>query len=244
MVSGKYSALSGAIAMEQNMANISNNLANVNTTGFKKDQMSFEAILRGAQQIQNAKGINYTRVNRNGTDFSEGPIRVTDNPLDLAIDGEGFFKVSNGNEVFFTRQGSFSLDESGKLITPSGYSLLDDGNQPVQLNGTAGQLITIDEDGYITINGGQEGKVQVFTVDDPTKLKKSANTLFQLGEGGVDRPLQDARIIQGSLEYSNVNIMEEMAKMIETHRKYEAYHKVLKSYQTLSEKQDELGTVG
>ncbi|NOQ45260.1 MAG: flagellar basal-body rod protein FlgF [Desulfobulbaceae bacterium] len=245
MVSGKYSALSGAVAREQAMANIANNLANVNSSGFKKDRISFESLLRGSRQVEEAKGINYSRIRKIGTDFSQGAMQMTGKPLDVAISGEGFFKVRNKNEIYYTRLGNFSVDNNGMLKTESGFSVLGSGNQPLQLDDAAGKKLTIDETGNISVNGMlAEAKLQIFKVTDVSKLKKTGDTLFTLEQGASDQPTEDARIIQGSLEASNVNMMEEMVMMIDTQRKFEAYHKVLKSYSTLGEKQSELGTVG
>lgn len=245
MVSGKFSALSGAVAREQAMANIANNLANVNSNGFKKDRISFESLLRGSRQVEEARGINYSRIRKIGTDFSQGAMRITGKPLDVAINGQGFFKVRNKNEVYYTRLGNFAVDNNGMLKTESGFNVLGSGNQPLQLDNAAGKKLTIDETGNISVNGIlAEAKLQVFTVSDVSKLTKTGNTLFKMEQGASDQPADDARIIQGSLESSNVNMMEEMVMMIDTQRKFEAYHKVLKSYSTLGEKQSELGTVG
>ncbi len=244
MVSGKFSALAGAVAREQAMANIANNLANVNTSGFKKDTVSFEAMLRGERQTSTTKGINYNRVRTIATDFSQGPIKTTDNPLDLAIDGEGFFKIGDSSGTYYTRQGSFRIDGNGLLKTASGHSLLDAGGQPLQVNNPNSQNITIDEAGNVAIDGGIEGKISIYQVDDTANLEKIGHSLFRLGDAGAEIPLEEYRIVQGGLETSNVNMMEEMVRMIDTNRKHAAYHKVMKSYSTMSEKLDELGSVG
>jgi len=110
MVSGKYSALSGAISREQSMANIAANLANVNTVGYKKTSVSFEE----------AKGINYSRIKGNFSDFTPGPITETGNPLDIAIHGDGFFKVQGPDGMLYTRRGDFVLDQTGNLQTSNG----------------------------------------------------------------------------------------------------------------------------
>ena len=117
MVSGKYSALTGAIAREQAIANISNNLANINTSGYKKSRLSFEALLAGKKQTEVANGINYTRTRVNFTDFSGGALRQTDNPLDMAIHGDGFFKVLGSDGVRYTRRGDFVVNSQGILST-------------------------------------------------------------------------------------------------------------------------------
>lgn len=245
MVSGKYSALSGAVAKEQALSNIASNLANVNTTGFKKDRISFAAILRGAKQASNAQGINYARIRKIGTDFSQGGMQPTGKPLDVAIDGEGFFKIQKNNEIFFTRSGRFMLDQNGMLKTVDGFNVLGASNEPIQLDTSAGKEIIIAESGNIAINGQlSDSKIQVFAVDDQTKLTKVGNALYKLGGGATDQPQETYRVAQGNLETSNINMMEEMATMISTQRNFEATSRVLESYSTLDSKLDELGTVG
>ena len=128
MVSGKYSALAGAISREQTIANISANLANVNTTGYKRSMVSFESLLRGEQQIATAKGINYDRIRQTFTDFTPGPLRQTENPLDVALSSEGFFKVQGPENILYTRRGDFMVDNEGVLRTTSGLPVLDAGN--------------------------------------------------------------------------------------------------------------------
>lgn len=245
MVSGKYSALSGALGREQAMGNIANNLANVNTTGFKKDRISFESLLRGAHQAADAKGINYSRIRSIGTDFTQGGMQETGRPLDVAIVDEGFFKVRQGGEIFYTRAGNFQLDEDGMLKTNEGLNVLGADNQPIQLTEIQGKVLGIDDSGNISSEGLPLGvKLQVFNITDVDKLRKVGTTLFTLGEGGADLPKEDFRIVQGSLETSNVNMMEEMVTMINTQRKFEAHQKVIESYSKLGEQQSDLGTVG
>ncbi len=245
MVSGKYSALSGAVAREQAMSNIAANLANVTTTGFKKDRISFSAILRGANQTNEANGINYSRIREIGTNFSQGGMQPTGRKLDVAIDGEGFFKVQKNNEIFYTRAGHLMIDENGMVKTDEGLNVLGAANEPLQLDTTEGRDIVIAESGDISVNGTSTGgKIQIFTIDDPQKLVKVGTSLYTLGEGATDQPLQTGRVLQGNLEASNVNMMEEMVTMIATQRNFEANNKLIESYSRLGEKQDELGSVG
>ncbi|ADW18389.1 flagellar hook-basal body protein [Desulfobulbus propionicus DSM 2032] len=243
MGSGKYSALSGAVAREQAMSNVAANLANVSTTGFKKDRISFAAILRGAQQASDARGINFARIRKIGVDFSQGGMQPTDRPLDVAIDGPGFFKVRKGGETFYTRSGRLMLDDNGMVKTEDGLNVLGAGNEPLQIDTALGKDIVIAESGDISVAGTLTGnRIQVFAVPDQDKLKKAGNALYALEEGG-DQPLADYRVLQGSLETSNVNMIEEMTAMVDTQRTFEAHLKALESYSKLGEKQDELGSV-
>ncbi|MBM9616498.1 flagellar basal-body rod protein FlgF [Desulfobulbus rhabdoformis] len=244
MGSGKYSALSGAIAREQAMSNVAANLANISTTGFKKNRISFESVLKGTQQTGNANGKNLARIRTISTDFSAGGMQTTDRPLDVAIDGEGFFKVEKGGEQYYTRSGRFMLDANGFLKTEDGASVLGTANDPLQVDTTQGKDIHISETGEISVNGVNAGvQIGVFSVNDPQQLVKVGDSLFTLKQGG-DQVAVGARVLQGNLETANINMVEEMTAMIATQRAFEANTKVLESYSTIGQKLDELGTVG
>jgi len=248
MVSGKYSALSGAVAREQTMANIAANLANVNTTGYKKAKVSFESLLRGSNQTQEAKGINYSRVRDNFTEFSPGPVIETGNPLDVAIHGDGFFKVQGPDGVLYTRRGDFVLDQAGSLKTSTGQPVLDDGGGQITIPDASTSRVSISSLGEIsvlTLDGTRSvvGTLGVVTIEDTSKLKREADTTFSLEAGSQATALTEPALAVGNLETSNVNMPEEMTMMIDSLRTFETYHKVLKSYSDLSQKQDELGSL-
>jgi flagellar basal-body rod protein FlgF/flagellar basal-body rod protein FlgG len=249
MVSGKYSALAGAISREQAIANLSNNLANVNTTGFKKSNISFEAVLSGTMQDNAAKGVNYDRIGKNYTDFSAGPLRSTGDPLDLAIAGEGFFKVLGPDGVLYTRRGDLEINQEGLLTTSNGLPVLGDGNSPITIPDTDVSKIVVRDDGTIHTIGPRDsksevGQLAIVEIADKLKLTPASDTTFSLEVGGLEIPSETSRVVQGKLEQSNVNMTEGMAQMIDYHRTYETYQKVLKSYGSISEKQEELGTLG
>lgn len=249
MVSGKYSALSGAVAREQTMANIAANLANVNTTGYKKANVSFESLLQGAKQTNEAKGINYSRIKGNFTEFSSGPMVETGNPLDMAIHGDGFFKVQGPNGVLYTRRGDFVLDQNGNLKTSNGMAVLDGSNGPINIPDTTISQISISSLGEISTMGRDGsrsvvGSIGVVTINDTSKLKREADTTFSLQADGQETVATEPTLVIGNLETSNVNMTEEMTMMIDSLRTFETYHKVLKSYSDLGQKQDELGSLG
>jgi len=248
MVSGKYSALAGAVSREQAVANIANNLANVNTTGYKKMLVSFESILRGSKQTTDANGINYSRIRQTFTDFSSGPVKETGNTYDLAIHGTGFFKVLGPEGPLYTRNGSFHLDGNGALLTKNGYPVLSDGDTPVEIPQAGTSKISINSLGAISSldelgNREEVGQIALVAIDDPSKLKRRDNTMFELQQGAQEVVLDDPQIVSGGLEVSNVNMVDEMTRMIAGHRLYETYHKILKGYSTISEQQNELGTI-
>ena len=144
MSSGIYSTLSGNLARMQALDSITNNMANANTVGFKRDRLAFESLLSGIGQTNTSKGLNFTRLQRSYTDFTPGNTRVTGNDLDLAIEGEGFFKVRRGDELLYTRAGNFRLDPDGTLITESGLPVVGTTGQPVTI---PDHEFSIDEEG-------------------------------------------------------------------------------------------------
>lgn len=248
MVSGKYSALSGAITRQQSINNISANLANVTTVGYKKKGMSFESMLEGAKQIESTKGINYNRVRGNYADFSQGPLKETGNPFDLAINGEGFFKIRGAEGELLTRKGNFVLGNDGRLLSDKGRPVIDDGGAEIFIPENDTARVTIDKAGTIsTINADGEatevGRLAVVNVEDPTTLKMEEDTAYSLPDGAVELPAQDFTIAQGRVEVSNVNMTEEMTRMISDNRLYATYHNVLESYSKLGENLSDLGTL-
>lgn len=249
MVSGKYSALAGAISREQAIANISENLANVSTTGYKRSTMSFESLLRGEQQKTHAKGINYSRVGKNTTDFASGPLKETGNPLDIAIHGDGFLKVEGENGVAYTRRGDLLIGSDDILRTRSGLKVLDEANAEIVVPDSSTSKVSINNAGMITLvdaDGGRSivGRLAIVNVDDPSKLKREEDTTFSLEPGAQEILIEEPYIVAGSLESSNVNMIEEMTRMIGSYRTFETLHKVLNSYSEISEKQSELGSLG
>jgi flagellar basal-body rod protein FlgF/flagellar basal-body rod protein FlgG len=248
MVSGKYSALAGAVSREQSLANTSHNLANVSTTGYKRMLVSFESILRGEQQTSQANGINYNRIKRTFSDFSPGPLKDTGNPLDLAVQGPGFFKVLGPNGPLLTRNGAFVVDQDGALRTQNGYPVLNQGDAPIELGEAARGTLSINGFGVISsidAQGNREelDQLAVVDVDNPAGLQRREQAAFAVGENAREQPVEEPAIVSGSLEIANVNMVEEMAQMVDSHRLYEVYLKAIKAYSTISEKQEDLGTL-
>lgn len=249
MVSGKYSVLAGAIAREQAIANISNNLANINTNGYKSSRVSFESLLRGEVQAKETKGINYSRVKENFVDYSEGAIRQTENPLDMTIHGDGFFKVQTPNGTRYTRRGDFQINADGLLTTRNGFPVLDGGNGQITIPDTDTSKVAVAEDGTLFILGPQGarsevGKLGIVNILDTSQLKREGATTFSLADPAQEAEATEYRIIQGSIELSNVNMSKELTMMIDNYRTFETYHKVLKGYSTLGQQLEELGTLG
>jgi flagellar basal-body rod protein FlgG len=219
---------------------IANNLANVNTTGFKGDMAVFKEQMQQAIERTSDRpdGLNLlpggdpTFIGTMGTggetdgvyvNYGAGMFRETQNPLDLALVGEGFFAVDTGNGIRYTRNGAFTLSDAGELVTSDGYKVLG-ANGPVQI--PEGAQFTATEDGRIYVDNAEIDQLQIVSFDKPFPLTKIGNSLFQAPEDAPVIP-SEAQVKQGGLEGSNVNPVTEMVHMIATMRAYEAAAKAL-----------------
>jgi flagellar basal-body rod protein FlgG len=247
MTSALQIARSGLDALDSRMMVISNNLANVNTTGFKRDRASFETLMyqvtrpAGAPaggDSQYAAGLGTgTGVRVAGSEriHIQGALTQTDNALDMAVEGAGFFQVARADGTLaYTRDGAFKLDATGRLVTGNGYRLSPELTLP-----DGATAVTIAPDGTISASlpgqtePAQLGQIQVARFLNPAGLQPLGENLYgesaasgavQLGAGGVD----GAGVIrQGSLEASNVSTVQELVDMIETQRAYEVNAKVI-----------------
>ncbi|MEZ5306528.1 MAG: flagellar basal-body rod protein FlgF [Pyrinomonadaceae bacterium] len=220
MYSGLYTAVLGMKAREKTLEVQANNIANSSTDGFKAERLSystFETDERGSPDSQpTVAGV----LASSSTDYSTGQLRETGATLDVSIRGDGFFKIQTERGPRFTRAGSFSQDAAGQLVTKNGDLVLGDQG-PITLPKDA--TVAITRDGVITAKGKPIGKISVARFDNPvTALKKDGDSLFALtGEGeAADVPNPD--ILQGTLESSNVNPVNEMVEMINNTREFES----------------------
>lgn len=241
MSSGIYSALSGAKARMEMLDTISHNMANMKTAGFKKGRTVFEAALSEAQTGNGTQGVNFANIHEGFTDFSQGVITRTGQPFDMAITGGGLFKVvdEKGN-LYYTRQGNFSRNLEGNLVASGGFKLVDEGGQPITVD--EGQA-TIGEDGTIQMESGSSVKIPLFRVEEETQLERLGGAYFTLKSGEAVQ-VEKPQILQGSLEESNVNIMQEMGRMVAATRVFETTQRAIKTYDSLISKVNEIGTIG
>ncbi len=231
---GWLEALEGGRLLERRLQVTADNLANVDTPGFKKDVIGFREVLmeKIPRGLRTFKEVTYK------TDFQQGPIQFTGNPLDLAIAGEGFFKVQTPDGVAYTRAGNFHLDQRRRLVTAEGYPVLADGAPIVIDPGMAkGGLITISAerflvagDGTVSIDGTEIGRLDVVTFDDLEKLEKRGENLFVAKDGAREIPVDNPEVRQGHLEQSNADPLEEMVNLINIQREFEATQKAIKTH--------------
>jgi flagellar basal-body rod protein FlgG len=247
MFSSLWIAKTGLDAQQTRMAVTSNNLANVNTTGFKRSRAAFEDLIYqnerqpGAQSSQATQVPSGTMVGTGvrvvGTEklFTQGEVVQTNNPLDIAVQGRGFLQVTMPDgTVAYTRDGSFHLNSDGQIVTNSGYPI-----EPALTVPANAQSITIGNDGTVSVQlPGQAAPAQIGTVQtadfiNPAGLEARGENLFvetassgapQTGTPGLNGL---GTLMQGSLESSNVNVVEELVNMIETQRAYEMNSKAI-----------------
>lgn len=249
MIKGLYTGTMGMMVQWTNLDVVANNLANVNTSGYKKDETIFTPFEKmlvhrlydnyvmtkdGPRDKRPKVGPLGTGVAVEGiaTLYSQGPIQKTDNKFDLAIMREGFFTIEGPNKkIFYTRNGSFSLDAEGYLVTQEGYKVLG-----VKGYIQAGQgNFHIQENGRVMVgdwNSPQElDLLKIVDFKEKRGLKKVGDTLFEATEyAGEPQVMTQPKILQGYLEKSNVNPVEEMVKMIEIQRIYEINQRVVSSF--------------
>ena len=227
MLKGIRTSASGMIPKARKQEMIANNIANVATPGYKKDRMFTKELSRATlKQLKKTTQSDWQKpmVDKLYTDFAPGSFDNTGNPLDLAIDGDGFFQLqdSEGN-VFLTRSGSFQVDSEGYISFPGGYRLIGEGG-PIQVGN--GQ-VTVGADGEISVDGVVTDQVRAVDVADQSTLEKLGSSLFGVPQGQELLPALRAEFQQGYLEAANVDIVHEMVDMIVTYREYEANARAL-----------------
>ncbi|WP_213950628.1 flagellar basal-body rod protein FlgF [Tepidanaerobacter syntrophicus] len=244
MIRGLYTGASGMISEMNKTDVISNNLANASTTGFKKDRAVFKAfpemdihrindpIRSGINRLVDPRPFIGSMgtgaiTDEVSTDFSQGPIKTTSNPLDIALSGEGFFSVQTPEGIRYTRDGSFTTDTNNFLITKEGYFVLGQ-NGPIELNGESD--ITINRRGEIFADGEIVDRLQIVDFQDKGSLEKQGDNLYMANAQDI---ASVAEVIQGALESSNVNTISEMVDLITTSRAYEASQKVITTHDEL-----------
>jgi flagellar basal-body rod protein FlgG len=278
MMRSLWSAASGMLAQQTNLDTVANNLANVNTVGYKKDTTEFKSLLYQTLQSPstNSAGENKpvpaqvglgTRVSSITTVFTQGNMQASDDNTDLAIEGDGFFKVKNQDgEILYTRDGSFStqpVDGGVMLCTSDGYPVLDQNNNTIVIPGTysidsftvdtEGNLSVRDADGKSvaltqTLNGQTYNqKIGLVQFNNPSGLSNVGGNMYQATvasgnalEESTNQGLSTSRIHQNYLEMSNVQVADEMVNMIVAQRAYEMNSKAIQASDTMLEEANNL----
>jgi flagellar basal-body rod protein FlgF len=230
MIQDIKTTVQSALAQEMKLENIANHLANATTTGFKADILSFDEELQVHSTV----------------DFTPGNFRETGNVLDLALSGDGFFKIQTEQGMRYTRNGNFSLNRDKILVTENGDPVMG-VNGPISIQGSNTQIndVQINEKGEVFVDLDRVGKLNIVTFPSKENLIKEGESLFEYtGEATDETGAETALVKQGSLEMPNTILVIEMTKMVETMRTYESYMKIIQTFDEVDSKLvNELGKV-
>lgn len=248
---GLYLAEGAMLVQQAQLQVISNNLANLRTTGFKRDhavETSFAEWM--IHELRPAPGTaargtlhpigsaaHNVATQETVTSFFQGPLEVTDRSLDFALVGNGFFQVQGLDGVLYTRNGRFNINEEGTLVTAEGYEVLGDGG-PLQLGS---EEVKVLSDGSLFVDGAQVGTLQIAVFGPDALMEKFGYNYFttDAAEDGE----ADYEVLNGFLEGSNVSLIREMTAMMAVRRTYEAAQKIMITYdQILNKAANDLGT--
>lgn len=229
-----YIALSRQSGLSRELNTIANNIANASTNGFRGSHKLFQEYLERTGTPGNRDRLSFTQDIGDYRDLSEGKLQQTGNPLDIAIQGKGFFLIGNPADRLFTRTGTFHLDGNRQIVTSDGYPVLQDNGQPITVpNDTQ---ITIAADGTVysptlengVVSSGRTaplGRIGMVQFADEQRMQDAGSGRFTTDQAPL--PATDARMIQGALETSNVQPVLEVTRMLEIMRKYELLGKLI-----------------
>lgn len=211
----------GGLRQERKLEAVSNNLANSDTTGFKKDTISFDKKFKA-------------QINK---DFSQGSIRTTGNPLDFALTGEGFFKVETPEGIKYTRNGNFSLDVNGIIVDQDGNPILGQGGAIAIDAGNEKQDFQVSQAGEIYHGGEVIDTFDIVTFKEKNKLQRDGNNLLSYNGDTTDEvQVAQVNMQQKAIEQSNTKVVEEMARMIDYHRMFETFTKSMMTFDEVDSK--------
>jgi flagellar basal-body rod protein FlgF len=223
METPSYIALARMSALRRQMEVVANNVANVNTTGFRGQQMQFVEYLERASPTERySMPIDLVTTR----DPRPGPVQPTGNPLDVALQTEGYFVVQTLGGDRYTRGGSFRLDADRRLVDTNGLPVLGEGGQPIVVPPQAAQ-ISISPQGEVSTELGAVGRIQVVRFENDQLLDEVGNGLYATEQDPI--PAEEARMAQGMLEGSNVQSVLEMTRMIEVLRQYQSIQRIVDS---------------
>ena len=227
-----YIALSRAAGLRKNLDVIANNIANANTVGFKGDQMVFSEYVEHTMGLRTVdRQVAFTQDQLTYMNEDQGGLTATGNPLDIAIQGTGWFgyQLLNGNTAY-GRDGRLSIDAQGNLVTSTGNRILDAGGAPIAIAGDNITALSIAKDGAISDQDGNVlGNIGVFDVENKQALQRIGNGLLLAEDGNRFIPSFDSSLAQGFVENSNVTNVVEMTRMMKVQNSYEQANKLIEN---------------
>lgn len=215
METAGYVALSRQSGLVREMQIVANNIANAATTGYRQEGLVFSEYVHASPE---QSSLSMSRARVPNTSMEQGALTQTNGTFDFAIEGDGFFLIETPGGERLTRSGSFSPNAAGDLVTMSGHRVLDAGGAPVFVPGS-GSNLQVASDGTLSSDGQVLGQIGLFRPTDPINMEREDGVMFRT-QGGVE-PAENANMLQGFLEGSNVNAISQMSRMIEIQRAYE-----------------------
>ncbi len=226
-----YIGLSRQVALRRQLEVVANNVANMNTAGFRAERMLFEAAMEPGGTKPNDR-IAFTIDRATYTDHRAGGLSPTDNPYDVALDGDGWLQVRTPDGVRYTRDGRMRRDVDGQLVNASGFPYLDDNQQPIVIPSDRSRL-SVGTDGLVSADSDMLARLRVVRFDRPQALRQTGDVLFDVEPGTDPQPAPDTRLIQGKVEQSNVQGIGEVTRMMELSRDYQAVTRMMDEGQDL-----------
>lgn len=229
-----YVGLSRQMVLRREMDIVANNIANIDTNGFKVESLIQKTDpAEPAMTLGGPRPVKFVAPDGVARNFGQGVLTQTGAPLDMAIEGKGFFQVQGPDGPRYTRDGRFTTDTTGKLVTQGGLAVLDESGGEIVIDGEKGP-VAIGPDGSMSQGAERVGKVGVFQFANPGALSKSGDNLYKNVSNLGATPAADAKVRQGFLESSNVKPVMEITRMIEVSRAYESTAKMMDAQGDLS----------
>lgn len=216
-----YVALSYQTVMQRQMDVIANNIANVSTPGFKGEQMMFVEYLADAVGKDDVSFVQDIAVVR---DFREGAFAKTDNPLDVAISGQGWLQVDTPTGMRYTRNGHLQIDAKNMLTTATGHPVLGDNNKPITMPPNGGTIV-ISAEGTVSVDNQQIGRLKLVSFENEQLLRKDSESLYNTDAPALPAP--KAKLVQGMIEESNVKPIIEITNMISAMREFQSAQQMI-----------------
>lgn len=224
MENSLYVGLSSQVALEAKMATVSNNIANMSTPGYRAQNLVFHEFVSEQRRMKEDVSLVYDYGQYEVMD--PGPIKLTGNPLDVALVGPGFMGVQTPEGVQYTRAGNFSLNANGEIVTSRGQLVADQGGGTITVPPDA-KYITIDEKGVVSTDQGAVGNLMMVEFEDYQQMKPAGNGNYTTEQAPL--PAQETRMLQGKVEGSNVQAVVEMTRMIDVLREYQSTQRMMQN---------------
>lgn len=223
-----YIGLSRQRALQEQMDTVANNIANLNTPGYRQNNMVFLEYMSRQRNAEKAGNDSISMVHDYGQfmNTENGPLRRTENPLDVALEGPAFFGIQTPDGVQYTRAGNFQLNGNRELVTGSGMLVADAGGGAIAIPEDATEII-IARDGTVSTNQGEIAQIMVVEFENPQDLVPQGNGLYKTESAA--NPAENTTVLQGMVEGSNVNPVLEMTRMIDVSRAYQSTHRMLQN---------------